>query len=171
MPKISLIVAMANNNAIGKNNQLLWHLPDDLKYFKQMTQDKPVVMGHNTYRSIGRPLPKRENIVLTRNHDLTIEGCTIQHDVSSVLTHCSDCDEIMVIGGAQVYQLFLPIADDLYITLVDCQITGDSYFPEWHRQNWQEIERKHHSKDPHHPYAFDFVHLKNKKTSSIVMDI
>ena len=111
---ISLLWAMDENRAIGRNNQLPWHLPEDLKYFKRVTMGKPIAMGRKTYDSIGRPLPGRENIVITRNQGVTIEGCTVIHDVKDLLKR--DDEELFVIGGAEIFKEILPFADRLYVT-------------------------------------------------------
>lgn len=162
MAKISLIAAMSLERVIGVKNQLPWHLPDDLRRFKQLTLGKPVVMGSQTYLSIGKPLPGRENFVLTRDVDKHFEGCFMVHDVGSLVEAVKAFEEIFIIGGAQIYQQFLPIADRLYLTVVQTSVAGDAYFPEWNPSEWQEYSREHHPIDEKHPVAFDFVVLDRR---------
>ncbi len=137
---VSLIAAVAVNGVIGREGRLPWHLPDDMKRFKRLTMGHAVVMGHATYRSLGRPLPGRRNIVLSRDAALHIEGCNVVHDAGEALaapeaptvptTHAiPDDDELFVIGGAAIYALFLPFAERLYITWVDSAVEGDAFFP------------------------------------------
>ncbi len=157
-PVISMIVAMAKNRLIGQDNQMPWHLPDDLKYFKAQTLNKPIIMGRKTFESIGaKPLPKRRNIVITRDKQFQADGVEIFHDLKHALNALQTCDEIMIIGGAQIYQQMLDKAHRLYITEVAIELEGDAYFPQWNQQVWIETKRAHHSADAHHAYAFDFV--------------
>ena len=147
----SIIVAMAKNNAIGKDNQLLWHLPEDLQYFKRTTMGKPIVMGRKTFESIGRPLPGRLNIVITRQQDWQHDGVKVVHTIEDALrlaeaqSMIDGVDEVMVIGGAEIYKTALPQADKLYITRVDAEIEGDAFFPEIDQAVWQETQREHHA--------------------------
>ncbi|EGG94407.1 Dihydrofolate reductase [gamma proteobacterium IMCC1989] len=148
---LSIIVAMANNNAIGKDNQLLWHLPEDLQYFKRTTMGKPIVMGRKTFESIGRPLPGRLNIVITRQQDWQHDGVKVVHSIDDALrlaeaqSMIDGVDEVMVIGGAEIYKTALPQADKLFITRVDAEIEGDAFFPEVDPAVWQETQREHHA--------------------------
>lgn len=148
MIKLSIIVAMANNRAIGRNNQLLWHLPEDLKYFKRKTMGKPLIMGRKTFESINRPLPGRLNIVVTRQRKWVREGVRVAHSVASAINianaqACIDgVDEVMVIGGAELYQCTLPQADTLYLTRVDTDLAGDVFFPAVDDAIWQEVSRE-----------------------------
>ena len=119
--RISLVVAAAANNAIGKDNQLLWHLPDDLKFFKKTTMGFPIVMGKKTFDSVGRPLPGRRNIVLSRQPDLKIKGAEVFHSLEETLNSLTNEQEIMVVGGAEICQLFLPKSDRIYLTRVDAR--------------------------------------------------
>jgi len=145
---LSIIVAMANNNAIGKDNQLLWHLPEDLQYFKRTTMGKPIVMGRKTFESIGRPLPGRLNIVITRQQDWQHDGVKVVHSIDDALrlaeaqSMIDGVDEVMVIGGAEIYKTALPQTDKLYITRVDAEIEGDAFFPEIDSSVWQETNRE-----------------------------
>ena len=138
---ISLIVAHDENRVIGYKNELPWHLPGDLKYFKEMTMGKPIVMGRKTFESIGRPLPGRRNIVITRNADYKAEGIEVVGSLKDALTLVSDAEEIMIIGGAQIFEQVMPIADKLYITLINHTFKGDTYFPtydEWKKTSCLE---------------------------------
>lgn len=134
--RIALIAAMANNRVIGKDNQMPWHLPEDLRHFKQVTMGKPVVMGRRTYESIGKPLPGRQNIVITRNSDMTIPGVTMASSLSEAFDQANVCDELMIIGGGQLYAEALPCADILYLTQISLDVDGDTYFPFWDDGQW-----------------------------------
>lgn len=138
--RIAMIAAMANNRVIGKNNKMPWHLPEDLRHFKAMTLGKPVVMGRKTFESIGRPLPGRHNIVISRQVDLVIEGVTCVTSFEAAKQAAGDCEELVVIGGGQLYAEVLPQADILYLTQIDLKVEGDTYFPEWNGDDWQETE-------------------------------
>ena len=134
--RIAMIAAMANNRVIGKDNKMPWHLPEDLRHFKAMTLSKPIVMGRKTYESIGRPLPGRHNIVISRNNQLSIEGVTCVKSFDEAITAAGDCEEMVVIGGGQLYQQLLPQADVLYLTLIDVDVEGDTVFPVWDDGSW-----------------------------------
>jgi dihydrofolate reductase len=154
---ISMIVAMDENNAIGKDNELLWHLPDDFKHFKSVTMGKPIVMGRKTFESIGRPLPGRENIVVTRDKLFLSEGITIVNDIDAALSACDKYDEVMVIGGASFYEQMLPLADTLYVTLVHESFEADAFFPEISMGEWQVVEQREHASDEKHVHSFSFI--------------
>lgn len=128
---INIIVATSKNNQIGSNNQLPWHIPEDLKYFKEKTNGHMVVMGRKTYESIGRPLPNRKNIVLTRDLDFKPDGVTVIHSFEQALIMCTKEENSFIIGGGEIYELFLPFANRLYITMVDQVIDGDTAFPHY----------------------------------------
>lgn len=134
---ISLMVAHDPNHVIGRNNQLPWHIPEDLAYFKKHTIGKGIVMGRNTYESIGRPLPKRRNIVVSRQEDLTIEGVDVVHSIEDAVKLAEEVhQEVMVIGGQQIFKSILPKADRLYITLIQDEFEGDTYFPDY-GEGWE----------------------------------
>ncbi len=146
---LSLIVAIAENNAIGKNNQLLWHLPGDLKYFKQVTRGHPVIMGRNTWFSLPRrPLPDRRNIVITDRPDETLELCETVHSVNQAIALCDPAEETFIIGGASVYRQLLHFADRLYITRVHCAFEADVFFPEIDSELWECISAGEIQHDP-----------------------
>jgi dihydrofolate reductase len=160
------MVAMAENRVIGRNNNLPWYLPEDLKYFKKTTMGKPIIMGRKTYESIGKPLPGRTNIVVTRNANFTADGVRVVHsldDAIALATQISIIDgssEAIVIGGGQIYQAALPLVETLYVTQVHAKVEGDAFFPEVNWQNWQEFFREDWLKDEKNPYDYSFVILK-----------
>jgi dihydrofolate reductase len=161
--KISLIAAVAENGVIGSNNQLPWHLPEDLRYFKRVTMGKPILMGRKTFASIGRPLPGRSNIVLSREAGLEIAGAHVVADVdagirlAAALSRVDGGDELVVIGGAEVYALCLPLAQRLYLTEVHAAVEGDALFPDWDRSQWRECSREHHAAGGPNPHDYSFV--------------
>ncbi|MGS0674380.1 type 3 dihydrofolate reductase [Shewanella sp. 125m-1] len=152
--KIAMIAAMANNRVIGKDNQMPWHLPEDLRHFKAMTLGKPVVMGRKTYESIGRPLPGRHNIVISRQADLVIEGVTTVTSFEQAKLAAGDCAELVVIGGGQLYEMLLAQADILYLTEIALTVEGDTFFPEWYDGSWQEVSRDVAKNDKQLEYSF-----------------
>ncbi len=158
--KISMIAAMANNRVIGLGNKMPWHLPADLQFFKRVTLGKPVVMGRNTFESIGRPLPGRLNVIITRNRNYFAEGITCVPSPEAALELLRDQAEIMVIGGATIYQQFLPRADQLFLTFIDLDTEGDTWFPDYQALGqWQELERQVCTADEKNPYNYQFVTL------------
>ena len=158
MQKISIIVAMSNNNVIGINNTLPWHIPQDLKRFKSLTMGNPIVMGRKTFDSIGRPLPGRKNIVITRNEDSIIEGAEIVNSINSLLALIKDEEHVFVIGGEQIYKIFLDHATHLYVTEVDSDVAGDAHFPKLSTSQWKEVSReKLVSKDDLHFSFVDYI--------------
>jgi dihydrofolate reductase len=163
---ISQIAALARNHVIGKNNDLPWKLPDDMKFFMETTKGHHVVMGRKNYDSLkGRfkPLPDRTNIVVTRQHQFEAPGCHVVHAVPDALAIArrNNEREAFVIGGAEIYRLTLPFAHRLYLTEIDAEIEGDTYFPDFDKNQWKEISRKHHPADERHRFAFDFVVYEN----------
>ena len=141
---VSLIVALSRNGVIGVDNQLPWHLPDDLRYFKSVTMGKPLIMGRKTFQSIGRPLPGRTNIVLTRDAEWTADGVVVVHDLDAAMAAAehssvkSGIDEVMIIGGEQIYTMTLATADRLYLTEVDAVVEGDAFFPPLDLTHWDQ---------------------------------
>lgn len=157
---ISLIVAIAHDNVIGRSNDLPWYLPADLKHFKAMTTGHTVIMGHKTYDSIakrlGGPLPARHNVIVTRNQDLVVPGATVAHSLEIALDE-NENGEVFVIGGAEIYAQSLPHADKLYVTEIDAGIVGgDTFFPALD-SSWHETSREAHSKDERNEYDYAFV--------------
>lgn len=161
---ISLIVAAAQNGVIGRDNQLIWHLPDDLKQFKRLTTGHPIIMGRKTFDSIGKPLPNRTSIVITRNQDWQFEGVIVVNSVNEAVEAArqTGTDEAFVIGGAEVYKMTLPVADKIYLTEVKAEFEGDAYFTIPNKEEWQEVSRVSHATDEKHAIAFDFVELERQ---------
>jgi dihydrofolate reductase len=159
MTKISIIVAVAENNAIGKDNKLLWHLSEDLKRFKRLTSGNPVIMGKNTYFSLPvRPLPKRKNIVITDVPGERIDGCTMAYSIEDAIEKMDSDKENFIIGGASIYRQFMPYADKLYITWVHKSFDADTFFPEVDEKEWREISREDITDtDDKNPYPHSFV--------------
>jgi dihydrofolate reductase len=161
--KIVLIAAFAQNRVVGIENRLPWHLPEDLKYFKRTTSGKAIIMGRKTYDSIGRPLPNRTNIVITRNSDFTAPGIKVVASLEAAIelakevNYINDVDEVMIIGGASIYESALPIADRLYLTHVHAEVEGDAYFPEVNFQQWSETSREDYKASEKNPYDYSFV--------------
>lgn len=155
--KLSLIAAMAHNRVIGYKNQLPWHLPADLQHFKAITLGKPIIMGRKTFEAIGKPLPNRTNIVLTTNPDWAAEGVVVVGSWEQALKACGSAEEVMVIGGEQLYRQALPLAANIYITLIEAEIQGDAYFPDWSASEWHEVERLARAADEKNVYNMEFV--------------
>jgi dihydrofolate reductase len=158
MKRISIIVAIAKNNAIGKNNQLLWHIPADLKRFKKITSGHQVIMGKLTFESLPfRPLPNRTNIVITDKPGETFEGCTTVYSISEALNLCNAQEESFIIGGGSIYRQFLPHCNKLYITLVNKDFEADTFFPEINREEWELIESEDVENDPSLGFSYSFL--------------
>ncbi|ADJ27303.1 dihydrofolate reductase [Nitrosococcus watsonii] len=160
---IAFIVAMDEHRLIGANRRLPWHLPADLKYFRRMTMGRPMLMGRSTHEAIGRPLPRRHNIVVTHNSGYKAPGCTVVHTVEAGLQAAGEAEEIMVIGGASLYQQLLPQAQRIYLTLVGGHFQGDTWFPVFDSGAWVEVWREDHNPDPQNPYPYSFIRLERKK--------
>ena len=156
LPRLELVVARARNGVIGRGNQLPWHLPEDLRYFKRLTMGLPILMGRRTWDSIGRPLPGRHNIVLTRRRDFAPPGATAVATLEAAIEAAGAVEALRVIGGAEVYGLCLPRAEAIFLTEVDATIEGDVYFPALDPGEWQERAREPHAADERNacPYAF-----------------
>jgi dihydrofolate reductase len=158
-----MIAAMANNRVIGQNNQMPWHLPADLQHFKQITLNKPVIMGRKTFESIGRPLPNRRNIIISRDKAYQAEDIEVVSSVEAALELTKSCDEIMVIGGGLIYEQFLPMCDKLYLTFIDLEVTGDTCFPDYEKvANWQILESQQNEPNEKNNYSYKFVTLQKK---------
>lgn len=160
--RISLIAAHTANRVIGKNNTLPWHLPDDMKYFMQTTSKHPVIMGRKNYDSIPekfRPLPNRQNIIVTRQAGFRAPGCDVVHSLSDAFSRAESyaAQETFVIGGAEIYQQALPHAHRLYLTEIHTELDGDTFFPVWSKAHWTEVSRQPHPADARHKFSFDFV--------------
>ncbi|MEY4529370.1 MAG: hypothetical protein RLZZ156_91 [Deinococcota bacterium] len=154
---LEMIAAVDSNLAIGFGNAMPWHLPDDLKYFKRVTLEKTVLMGRKTFLSIGRALPKRRNLVLTRDTSFTANGIEIVHGLDQALALESN---LMVIGGGEIYTLALPLASAMHLTFVDTRVeNADAFFPKYNEKEWREVSRIHHDPDEKHAFSFDWVTL------------
>ncbi|MEA2093665.1 MAG: dihydrofolate reductase [Pseudomonadota bacterium] len=158
--KISIVVAMAANCVIGRDNQLPWHFPADLRHFKKITIGKPVIMGRKTHESIGRALPERTNIVMTRNADYVAPGCVVVHSLEEAFRVAAHNEEVMVIGGAEFYRQVLPEADTLYLTKIHHEFEGDTFFPELNSTEWREVERIDCEPDEKNPHHYSFIQLE-----------
>jgi dihydrofolate reductase len=141
-PRISIIAAMARNRVIGINNTLPWRLPEDLKHFKALTLGHHILMGRKTYESLGRPLPGRTSVVITRSQDLKVPGCLVANSIAKAVAACDDDNEIFFIGGEELYRQALDIADRIYLTEINAEFAGDAWFPEFDMNLWQEAGRK-----------------------------
>ena len=157
---ISLIAAMGKNRAIGRNGKLPWHMPADLKYFRDKTKGKPIIMGRKTFDSMNnKPLPKRTNIIITRDKDYKAEGAIVVHSADEALKAAGKAEEIMVIGGQGIFEQFMPIADRIYLTVIEGNFEGDAYFPKYGGE-WKEVSREKHNADEKNPYNYDFIILE-----------
>ena len=161
-PVISLIVAMAQNGVIGRGNALPWRLPRDLKRFKAFTLGKPILMGRKTFEAIGRPLPGRVNLVLTRDRSWFAAGVVVVHSVEEALEQASGSDELVAIGGAEIYRLVLPLARRIYLTHVQADVPGDTFFPAFDPSQWSDLESSTHPADDEHAYPLTFVTLQRR---------
>jgi len=158
--KLSLIAALSSNRVIGVDNRMPWHLSADLKRFKSITWGKPLLMGRKTHESIGRPLPGRLNIVLTRDPDYCAVGCSVAHSLEEAMALAGDADELMIVGGASLYERFLSEADRLYLTLIERVFDGDTYFPAFSLEDWRELESLKVPDDPSVDFTYRFVVLE-----------
>jgi dihydrofolate reductase len=159
---ISLIVAASMNNVIGADGKLPWHLPADLRRFKEITMGKPIVMGRLTYESIGRPLPGRQNIVITRQSAYEAHGCDVVGSIDAAIERAGNADELMVIGGGELYRQFLALADRVYMTRVQTSVAGDACFPELCQADWDVVDRQAHAADERNAFACEFITLQRR---------
>lgn len=158
--RLSAVVAMGENRVIGQNNRLPWHLPADLKHFKTITEGHPIIMGRKTYESIGRPLPNRINIILTHQTQFQAADCIVASTLEEALSQLSNLDqEIFIIGGAQIFQQFLPQITRIYLTIIHHEFAGDTFFSPLSNEEWVEKERKKYGADTQNPYDYSFLIL------------
>lgn len=152
---VSQVVAISENHVIGKDNKLLWYLPNDLKHFKEITSGHTVIMGRKTYDSVGKPLPRRRNIIITRQA-ISIEGCEVVNSIEAALALCADEEEVFIVGGAEIYKQSMHLTDRIYLTIVHKEFEGDSFFPGINKTEWREVFREDHQPDEknHLPYSF-----------------
>lgn len=160
--KISLIAALTKNKVIGKNNDLPWSLPDDMKFFMKTTTGHHVIMGRKNYESLPpkfRPLPNRTNLVITRQQNFQAPGCHVYHTLHSAIdfANAQGEEEVFIIGGAEIYKQALPVVQRMYLTEINAALEGDTFFPEFSKTEWKELSRQAHPKDERHPFSFDFV--------------
>jgi dihydrofolate reductase len=156
---VSIIVAIGENHAIGKNNQLLWHMPNDLKHFKDITSGRTIIMGRKTFDSVGKPLPRRRNIVVTRQ-DITIPGCEVVKSIEDGLALCKDEDEVFIGGGAEIYKLAMHLTDRIYLTIIHKSFDADTFFPEIDKSEWKEVKREDFEPDEKNPLPYSFITLE-----------
>lgn len=154
---ISLIAAVARNRVIGAGNRLIWHISEDLRHFKTITSGHPVIMGRKTFESLGRPLPNRTNVVISRQTDYRAEGCIVVDSLVNALLLFPAAEEVFIIGGAQIYAQSLPFADRFYLTEVGADYSGDTYFPEWDRSEWRLTEQNSFPRGEKFPHPFAFL--------------
>nr|AIA18192.1 Dihydrofolate reductase [uncultured bacterium]AIA18200.1 Dihydrofolate reductase [uncultured bacterium] len=158
---VSIVVAIAQNNAIGKDNKLLWHLPKDLKHFKEITSGHTIIMGRKTYESVGKPLPNRRNIIITRQN-ITIDGCEVVNSLPDALKLADGVHEVFIVGGAEIYKQAMQLTDRIYLTIVHENFDGDTYFPEIKEDIWKETEREDHQSDEKHAFSYSFITLERR---------
>ncbi len=161
-PQISIIVAMAENRVIGRNNDLPWRLPADLKHFKALTVGKPIIMGRKTWESLPGLLPDRPHIVVTRDPDFRAEGCAVVHTLDAAVSAAGNVPEVMVIGGAMLYGEAIPRAARIYLTEVHAEVEGDVLFPSFSRSEWRELERERFAPDDKNALPYSFVILERR---------
>jgi dihydrofolate reductase len=159
-PRVSLIAALAENRCIGVRNRLPWHLPADLAHFKRLTLHKPIIMGRRTWESLPGLLPHRTHIVISRDPDFRAPGAILSPSPAAAIAAAGDVDEVMVVGGAEVFRRLLPSAQRMYLTLVHAQIPGDAFFPPWEPEAWREIERERRPADSRNAYDLSFLTLE-----------
>ncbi len=160
---LKAIVAYGENRVIGKDNDLIWHLPDDLKHFKRHTAGRTIIMGRKTWDSLGgRPLPKRRHIVITRKEDFVAEGAEVVHSLEDAIALAQHEEEVFIVGGAQIYELSLPYLDVLEITEIHASPEGDAYFPVWNSEEFELVTDVHHPTDENHEFSFNFKTWKRK---------
>ncbi len=155
--EITLIAAIAQNRVLGKDNQLIWHMPNDLKHFKELTQGHAVIMGRKTYESMGRPLPKRENIVVSRQANYEAPGCTVVNSLEKAIALAEDDAQPFIIGGAEIYKLALPHAQKMELTIVEAEFEGDTFFPEFDFNEWKLKQEEQHEPDEKNPFPYRFL--------------
>lgn len=163
---LSIIVAMAANRTIGIDNTLPWRCPEDLKHFKALTMGHHMIMGRKTFDSIGRPLPGRTTVVVTRNRDLAIAGCIVAHSLQEAIAACGNDPEIFVVGGAELYAQALPLTGTLYITEIQMEVAGDAHFPAFERSTWVETAREQRTQQEPQPLAYHFVTYRRRQTAT-----
>lgn len=160
---LSIIVAVAENNVIGKDNDLIWHLPRDLKHFKETTSGHYIIMGRKTFESNGRPLPNRTNVIITRDKNYTAEGCVVVHSLEAALKEAAKDTEPFIIGGGKIYEQALPFVDRIYLTKIHHSFEGDTFFPEINMDEWELSDKRYFEADEKNKYPFSILVLDRKK--------
>lgn len=160
---LSIIVAVGENNVIGKDNQLIWHLPRDMKHFKETTTGHYIIMGRKTYESNGRPLPNRTNVILTRDKGYNAEGCIVVHSLEEAINLAKNDPEPFIIGGGVIYEIAMPLVDRIYLTQIHHKFNGDTFFPEINMGEWIEVEKRVFKPDEKNKYPFTIFTLDRKK--------
>ena len=155
----TIVVATSQNNVIGKDNKLLWHLPADLKHLKEITTGHTVIMGRKTYDSVGKPLPNRRNVIITRKN-ATIDGCEVVHNVEDAFAICRTEAEVFILGGAEIYRQAMHLCDRIYLTIVHKDFDGDSFFPVIDKEEWKEVSREDHQPDEKNKLPYSFITLE-----------
>jgi dihydrofolate reductase len=159
---ITVIAAVAENNALGKENQLLWHLPDDFKRFKTLTSGHYIIMGRKTFESFPKPLPNRTHVIISRQANYQPEGCIVVNSLEQAIEACPKTEEVFIIGGGEIYRQSIEVADKLDLTKVHASFEADTHFPEIDLSQWQLVFEEHHPKDERHDYAFTFQTFARK---------
>lgn len=160
---IAIVVAVAENNVIGKDNQLIWHLPADLRFFKNLTMGHPIIMGRKTYESIGKPLPGRTTVIITRQQDFEAPGCIVVNSIDEAIAKAQTIDQdVYIIGGAEIYKQALAKTDTIYLTRVHHTFDGDTFFPELDGADWEVTSEEKHEPDEKNKYSYSFITLKQK---------
>lgn len=162
MNQTTIVVAISSNNAIGKDNQLLWHLPADLKHFKNITSGHTIIMGRKTYDSIGKPLPNRRNIVITRQNGLQLTGFEVVNSLEDALSLCKAEEQVFIIGGAEIYRQALPLAHKIELTRVHQEFDADAFFPQLDNETWKEVWKEDHLPDEKNKFAYTFSTLERR---------
>ena len=160
---VSLVAAASDNNVIGKNNTLPWRLPADMKFFKNLTMGHTVIMGRKTFESMGKPLPGRKNVVITRNKEFKAEGCSIVSSIEDALNRCASENEVFIIGGAEIYRQSIKMADKIYLTRVHGYFDGDAFFPDIPADGWDETAHTDFAADEKNSYPYSFLIFFNRK--------
>lgn len=162
-PRLSILVAMSRNRIIGANNTLPWRCPEDLKHFKALTMGHHMIMGRKTFDSIGKPLPGRTTVVVSRDRGLKLAGCTVVNSLPAAIAVCTRDPQIFVVGGADIYTQTMELADTLYVTEIQKDVIGDAAFPEFNRLEWQEVSREIHHQETPEPLEYHFVEYRRKQ--------
>jgi len=161
-PFVSAVIAAAENNAIGKDNKLLWHLPNDLRFFKRITSGHTVIMGRKTYESVGMPLPNRRNVVITRQQHYALKDAEVVHSIETALARCEGEAEVFIVGGAEIYKQAMPFTDRVYLTRVHASLPADTYFSGLDERDWKLISAEKHDPDERHAFGYTFEVYERK---------